>query len=141
MIRTKEILLGTIIPSTIGTIILVGFFFVDDRLIAREIVESCSDFYLSNTDYLMFILIIAGLGSVFKFATDKILGNRPAKSVVIRHATSILIFALFFLAIFLIAAIVNGKAPDMLTEVMILLLGLGTIIRLVSLTMDKFFLR
>ena len=141
MIRTKEIIIGTIIPSTIGTIILVGYFFVDDRLTPREIVESCSDFYLSNTDYLMFILIIAGLGSVFKVATDKILGNQLAKFVVIRHATSILLFASFFLAIFLIAAIVNGKAPDMLTEVMILLLGFGTIIKLVSLTLDKLVLK
>jgi hypothetical protein len=91
----------------------------------------------------MFMLIIAALASLFKFATDKILANRPIKPAVMRHLTSILLFASFFLAIFVFVAIVNGPAPDMSTDIVIVLVlvGLGTIIKLLSLMFGKLLLK
>ncbi len=74
MTKIKDLLLRTILPTTIGTTILMGYFLFDDRLTPRQNIESCNDFYLSNTDYLIFTIVLAGLGCIFKLMSRPKIG-------------------------------------------------------------------
>jgi uncharacterized membrane protein len=136
MTKIKDILFRTILPTTIGTTILMGYFLIDDRLTPRQNIESCSDFYLSNTDYLIFTIVLAGLGSIFKLMTDKILKNKLTNSGTVKHVISILIFAFLLELIFLIAAVFNDKPSDILLQVLLIAIILGTIIKMLCLTVD-----
>jgi len=117
------------------------FFLIDDRLTPRQNIESCSDFYLSNTDYLIFTIVLAGLGSIFKLMTDKILTNKLTNSGTVKHVVSILIFAFLLELIFLIAAMFNDNSSDILLQVLLIAIFLGTIIKLLSLTVDNLILK
>jgi len=141
MTKIKDILLRTILPTTIGTTILMGYFLIDDRLTPRQNIESCSDFYLSNTDYLIFTLVLAGLGSIFKLTADKFLKNKLTNSRTVRHVISILIFAFLLALIFLIAAMFNDNPSDILLQVLLIAIILGTIIKILSLTVDNLILK
>ena len=138
MAKIKYVLTRTVLPSTIGAIVFIAFFFIEDRLATRPDVESCCDFYLSGSDYIMFMLIIAGLGSIFKFTTDQILIDKFKSPQ--QHIISILLITSFFLG-FIAIAMVNGKFPDdILIEVTLALLVLSTLIQAISLMLTKFFI-
>lgn len=141
MIKIKDVLLRTILPTTIGTTILMGYFLIDDRLTPRQNIESCNDFYLSNTDYLISTILLVGLGSIFKLTTDKILTNKLTNSGTVKHVVSILIFASLLELIFLIAAMFNDKPFDILLQALVIGIILGTIIKLLSLTVDNLILK
>ena len=141
MTKIKDLLLRTILPTTIRTTILMGYFLIDDRLTPRQNIESCNDFYLSNTDYLIFTIVLAGLGCIFKLTTDKILTNKLAFSGTIKHVISILIFASLLELCFLLAAIFNDNPSDILLQVLLIAIILGTIIKMLSLTVDNLILK
>jgi hypothetical protein len=137
MTKIKDILIRTVLPTTIGTVVLMSYFILLDRMTPRQIVESCSDFYISNSDYLIFILVIAGLGSIFKLTADNILENKLTNAGTFRHVISILIFASFFELIFLILEMLNDNPPDLLLEVLVIAIILGTIIEILSWTVEN----
>lgn len=130
----KQRLTKAILPSTLAAIGLIAFFFIDERSTPREF----EDEYYSNSDFLMFIAILAVVGSIFKFTTDRIMGDRVRS--VRQHVISILLLASLFLALFVTVAMINGKFPgDIFIEVTLLVLALGTLIQVLSLVFSKFF--
>jgi hypothetical protein len=139
MTRIKDILGKTILPVMLGTGILVGYFFIDDRLAPREHVESCDNFYLSNSDYLITFIIIAGLGGIFKLTADR-LSNKLTKTGVLRHVISILIFVFLFANTFLVTTLIKGKPSDMIIEVTSILVAFGAVIKILSLSFEGLFI-
>jgi hypothetical protein len=109
MNKGKIILISTVFPVIIGTAIFVGYFWISDRLATPKDLESCSDYYLSNTDYIVSIFVIALIATLYQLTAGNLLKERLKNNKAAGYLINILSFALCMTGILLQIAIVTGK--------------------------------
>jgi hypothetical protein len=136
MTTLKHVLTRTILPSIIAAFVLAAYGFIEERSTPARFEEP----YYSKFDYLIFIITLATIASIFKLIGDGILGHRFKPTT--RLITSILLMSSFFLVLFTILAVINGKFPgDIFMAVTLAVLALVTLIHVMSLAFGNFFIR
>lgn len=123
--RIKTILLGTILPLTIGASIFVSYFFLSDRLPSHD-TESCDDYTLANVDYLLALLIIVGLGTFYQLVIALPLKKKPIMNKAIGQVVNTMLFAVYFTALILAVTLVNGDVME-IGAIFLWMLALATI--------------
>lgn len=106
--KISRILLETVLPITIGTLFLVGYFFISDKLLREPELESCESYYPGNTVYLTYLLVIVILSSLYQITLGKWILKRNEKSFAPSVVNSI-VFAIFFTVIFVIINLFRRK--------------------------------
>jgi hypothetical protein len=129
----KNITARIILPSTLAAVVFIAFFFIDER---STPIRDFEDERYSISDYMVFIMVLAGVGSIFKFISDRLLGDKIQSRV--QFLISILVIASLFLAVFLTLAMINGEFPsDIFIEVTLLVLALATLIQVLSFCVEQ----
>jgi hypothetical protein len=89
-------LLKVIIPVTVGTVILVGCFWIGDRLEPNTGALICEDPSSPNTTYLKAMVIIAVTGILYQLTIAKVLRDNIKTTKVLAFAIEITGFAACF---------------------------------------------
>jgi hypothetical protein len=90
-------LLETVLPITIGTLFIVGYFFITDNFFREPELENCDNCFPSNLVYMKNIIVIVMLLSLYQLT----IGN----SILKKHRN---IFKASFLNSFVFAILITG---------------------------------
>jgi predicted neutral ceramidase superfamily lipid hydrolase len=93
--KTSKILLETVLPISIGTLILVGYFFFSQSFPEETKIESCERYDISISVYFTYFIVIITLTSLYQI----LLGNRILKrnkNSFILNTVNNIVFATFF---------------------------------------------
>ena len=99
--KISKILLETVLPITIGTLLLIGYFFVTNELFSEPGLESCEGYQIYPTVYLTYMLVIVIISSLYQITLGKWILKRNENSFALRMVNS-LTFAIFFTGILVI---------------------------------------
>ena len=70
--KISKIILETILPITIGTLIFISYFFITDKFASNEAeLEKCERYELSTAVYLIFEFVIILISSFYQI----VIGN------------------------------------------------------------------
>lgn len=101
--KISKILLETVLPITIGTTFLVGYFYVTNELFSEPRLESCERYQILPIVYLQYIFIIVTFSSLYQISVGEWILKRNKNNFVLSILNS-LTYALFFTGIL---AIIN----------------------------------
>ncbi|MDP3681357.1 MAG: hypothetical protein Q8R22_11055 [Flavobacterium sp.] len=105
--KISKNLLETVLPITIGTLILVGYFF-SQKLFPEPELKTCESCYPSNTVYLTYFLAITILSSLYQIIIGKwiLKKNENSFALTVLNTT---VFAIFFTRVFVVINLFSGK--------------------------------
>lgn len=96
--KVFKVLLETILPITIVTLIPIGHFFINDKLFPEPKLKNCDSCHISNITYLTYTLVIVILTSFYQLIFGKwILQNN--KPCIILNIVNCMAFAIFYTGI------------------------------------------
>lgn len=106
--KIYKVLIEIILPIVIGTLIFLGYFFIDEKLSAQTELESCERYELSKTVWFLFFLILVIFSSLYQlFIGNQFLKRNGNKFVL--NIFSCIIFALVFTGIFVADQIIENQ--------------------------------
>lgn len=107
---SKEIL-KTIMPIAIGSLLFTLYFFATDMLACKPQLESCETYELSSSVYLIFMLVITLISSLYQISLGNWILKRSWNKLLLNIVNSIILGLLFTLGL-LAMEVFNGKAIE-----------------------------
>ncbi|SMO35792.1 hypothetical protein SAMN06265220_101265 [Flavobacterium nitrogenifigens] len=105
--KISKIILGTIIPIAITTLIVIGCLFIN-QIFFTEPNIACETYQLSNTTYLTYALIIIAFTSFYQIAIGNFILKQDKNSFVLGLLNS-LTYALFYIGILILINLFQRK--------------------------------
>ena len=125
--KISKILVETILPITIGAIIIVAYFFITDRFFREPGVEDCESCYPSTLVYLKNILAIVLPISFYQITIGNSILKRNGNSMKLCFLNTI-VFAILVLGILIVINLFLRKLEwDFYPIIFIALIFLGLI--------------
>ncbi len=110
--KISKIILETILPITIGSLLFISYFFITEKLVSNETeLETCERYELSTSVYLIFAFFIILISSLYQLIFGNWILRRNWNKSVLNIINSIIFSVFFTLTYFGINAL-NGKAID-----------------------------
>jgi hypothetical protein len=99
--KSSKILLENVLPISIGTLIIVGYFFLSQNFYEKTEIESYERYNISISVYLTYLIVIITLTSLYHL----LLGNRILKrnkNSFILNTFNNIVFATFFTGVLIV---------------------------------------
>ncbi|MWB92908.1 hypothetical protein GON26_00875 [Flavobacterium sp. GA093] len=110
--KISRILLENVLPNTLGAILFIGYFIFKDNLTTQTELEACERFELSNTVYLIFVLVIGMLSSLYQLIIGNWILRRNKNSFTLNTVNSV-VFATFFTLVLITMEFANRNEIEM----------------------------
>jgi hypothetical protein len=106
--KFSKILLGTILPITIGALFIVGYFFITDKFFREPELKACESCFPSNTVYGTYFLAITIPSAFYQIIIGKWILKKNKDSFALNVLNST-VFALFFTGVSIVINLFSGK--------------------------------
>lgn len=106
--KTSKIQLETVLPISIGTLILVGYFFFTQSFSEKTEIESCERYNISISVYLTYLIVIIILTSLYQIFLGKRILKRNKNSFILNTVNNI-VFATFFTGVLVVINLFHAE--------------------------------
>lgn len=110
--KISKTILETILPITVGTLLFISYFFIDDKFVSNELeLESCERYELRTDVYLIFAFVLILISSFYQIVIGNWILKRNWNKFVL-NIVNCIVFSVFFTFISIGMKIFNGKTIE-----------------------------
>lgn len=109
--KIYKTLTETILPIVVGSLLFLGYFFIDEKLSAQAELESCERYELSKTVYFIFFLMLVVTSGLYQLIVGNQILKRKGNKFVL-NILNCIAFAAIFTGIFVAVQIIESQEVE-----------------------------
>lgn len=111
--KISKTILETILPITVGALLFISYFFINDKFASNELeLESCERYELSTAVYLIFVFVLILISSLYQIVVGNWILKRKRNKIVL-NLVNCIVFSTFLTLISIGMEIFNEKTIEL----------------------------